>query len=272
MSDWIGSTRSGTEALTPRLIDSFRATLGGMLAPAPVPLGLHWALLPDIAADGDLGPDGHPRLGLFLPDLGLPRRMWAGGEITFHSPLGLDDVLTRTSTLTDIRRKTGSSGALAFVTVTHSLAAGDMLRLSERQDIVYRDPPSGPAPQPAPQPAPAGDWPGADVVRITPDTVLLQRYSALTFNSHRIHYDLPYATGVEGYEGLVVHGPLQAIWLMNHAARTLGPPASFTYRGTFALTLGHGASIESRPSDAGLDLRVRRDDGVVTMQASATFP
>lgn len=269
MSDWIGSARSGTEALTPRLIDTFRATLGGMLAPAPVPIGLHWALLPDIAAHDDIGPDGHPRLGLFLPDLGLPRRMWAGGEITFHSPLEPSDVLTRTSTLTEIRRKTGSTGALAFVTVNHSLvAAGGDVRIIERQDIVYRDPPSGPVSQPAP----AEDWAGADVVRINPDTVLLQRYSALTFNSHRIHYDLPYATGVEGYEGLVVHGPLQAIWLMNHAARTLGPPATFTYRGTFALTLGHGASIESRPSDAGLDLRVRRDDGVVTMQASATFP
>jgi 3-methylfumaryl-CoA hydratase len=99
----------------------------------------------------------------------------------------------------------------------------------------------------------------------------LQRYSALTFNSHRIHYDLPYATGVEGYDGLVVHGPLQAIWLMNHAARHIGPPATFAYRGVTALTLGHAVTVECRRSEAGADLRVRRADGVVTMQATATF-
>ncbi len=267
MTDWIGHTRSGTEAVTPRLINSFQATLAPMLATASVPLGLHWALLPDLAAPEDLGPDGHPRLGLYLPDLGLPRRMWAGGEIRFHSPLTPDDILTRSSTILGIRHKTGSTGALAFVTVNHMLVAGTATRITERQDIVYRDPPSGPAPQPVPAP----DWPDATVARITPDTVLLQRYSALTFNSHRIHYDLPYATGVEGYDGLVVHGPLQAIWLMNHAARHIGPPVTFAYRGVTALTLGHEVSVECRRTEAGADLQVRRADGVVTMQATATF-
>ncbi len=268
MTDWIGQTRTGTEAITPRLLAMVRATLGDMLAPVPVPLGLHWALLPDLAAPADLGPDGHPRLGLYLPDLGLPRRMWAGGEITFHTPLSPGDTVTRTSTITDIRHKSGSSGALAFVTVNHDLTVDGATCISERQDIVYRDPPSGPVATPPPAP----DWADAAVVPITPDTVLLQRYSALTFNSHRIHYDLPYATEVEGYPGLVVHGPLQAIWLMNHAAQQAGPLATFAYRGTFALTLGHSVTVESRTTPTGLDLRIRRVDGVVTMQASATFP
>ncbi|MCE2738156.1 MAG: MaoC family dehydratase N-terminal domain-containing protein [Rhodobacter sp.] len=268
MTDWIGHTRTGTEAITPRLLATFRATLGNTLVSAPVPLGLHWALLPDMAAPEDLGPDGHPRLGLYLPDLGLPRRMWAGGEILFQNALSPDERVTRTSTITDIRQKTGSSGALAFVTVAHTLTADGATRITERQDIVYREPPSGPVATPAPAP----DWPDASVLHITPDTVLLQRYSALTFNSHRIHYDLPYATGVEGYPALVVHGPLQAIWLMNHAARDRGPPATFAYRGTFALTLGHSVTVESHETPTGLDLRIRRADGVVTMQAAATFP
>jgi 3-methylfumaryl-CoA hydratase len=268
MTDWIGHNRTGTEAITPRLLATFRATLGNMLAPAHVPLGLHWALLPDMAAPEDLGPDGHPRLGLYLPELGLPRRMWAGGEITFQNALSPGETVTRTSSITDIRHKTGSSGALAFVTVAHTLTADGATRISERQDIVYRGRPTGPAPAPSPAP----DWPDASVAHITPDSVLLQRYSALTFNSHRIHYDLHYATGVEGYLGLVVHGPLQAIWLMNHAARHRGPLATFAYRGTFALTLGHSVTLESRETPTGLDLRIRRADGVVTMQAFATLP
>ena len=266
MTDWIGHQRHGEEAITPRLIDTFRATLGTTLAPAPVPLGLHWSLMPDLARPDELGADGHPRLGLCLPDLGLPRRMWAGGEVTFHAPFEPGETVTRVSTIADITHKTGSTGLLAFVTLTHVLTAGSAPRVTERQDIVYRDPPAGPAP--APDPAP--DWPDATRQYLTPDPVLLQRSCALTFNSHRIHYDLPYATGVEGYPALVVHGPLQAIWMMNLAARLISPPAGFSYRGLAPLTLGHTVAVEARKADVGLDLRVRRGDGVVTMRAAAT--
>jgi 3-methylfumaryl-CoA hydratase len=266
MSDWIGRSRSATEAVTPRIVAQFRAALGDMVVPGEGPPGLHWALMPDLAGPEELGPDGHPQLGLFLPDLGLPRRMWAGGEVSFARPVAGGDVVTLASTIADIRHKAGSTGALAFVTVNHVLTVDGDVRITERQDIVYRDPPSGPSADPAPGP----DWPDAVSVAVVPDTVMLMRYSALTFNSHRIHYDLPYATGVEGYPGLVVHGPLQAIWLMNHAARQ-GRLARFSYRGTCALTLGHAVRVESRAAEKGCELRVRRADGVVTMQARAVF-
>jgi 3-methylfumaryl-CoA hydratase len=266
-TDWIGRSRSDSDQITPRMIAGYRATLDQALAPGAVPLGLHWGLMPDLAAPADLGRDGHPRLGLFLPDLGLPRRMWAGGELTFVTPFQPGDLVTRHSTITDIAHKSGSSGRLAFVTVAHVWAAGDQTRITERQDIVYREEPTGPAPAPAAAP----DWQGAARRDVAPDTVLLMRYSALTFNAHRIHYDLPYATGVEAYDGLVVHGPLQAIWLMNWATMLGGPLVRFAYRGLAPLTLGHAVGMEARArGDGAWDMRMRRADDVATMQATAT--
>jgi 3-methylfumaryl-CoA hydratase len=260
--DWIGRTRTARDRLTSQMISAWRATLGDMLAPMEVPLGLHWGLMPDIAGLSELGADGHPRLGLFLPDLGLPRRMWAGGDVAIHSPFVPGETVQRISTLTDIRNKMGSTGPLAFVTLHHVWTARGVARVSERQDIVYRAPPSGPAPIPVAAP----DWSGAITRAVIPDPVLLFRYSALTFNSHRIHYDLPYATGIEGYDGLVVHGPLQAVWMLNLATSIAGMPRRFTYRGLTALTLGQNITVEALPEIEGIALRVRRGDGVVTME------
>ena len=267
-SDWIGRKTSRSEVISDRLLTHFRATLAGTLGPGAVPPGLHWALVPDVAEPADLGRDGHPRTGIFVPALPLPRRMWAGGEMAFDGELRPGDVVTRDSTIGDITFKTGASGPLGFVTVNHLWKVGGQTRITERQDLVYRE---DSKPGPAPTPAATEDWQTDAVWSITPDPVLLFRYSALTFIGHRIHYDLPYAMGVEGYGGLVVHGPLQALWMLNLAATMLGRmPATFRYRGLTPLICGVPVRIEARQQGENIALRVRRPDGVVTMQAVAT--
>jgi len=267
-ADWIGRVFTRVETVSQRLVDGLSATLIGTRARGAVPPGTHWCLVPDLADMPDLGRDGHPKRGLFMPDLaGLPRRMWAGGTLAFAAPLQVADTVTRTSTIEDIRFKTGSTGPLGFVTVNNVYTVDGQTRITERQDIVYReDPKPG---QPLSEPL-AEDWPDATQRQVTPDAILLFRYSALTFNAHRIHYDLPYATEVEGYAGLVVHGPLQAIWMLNLTTQLFGHlPAQFRYRGLTPLTAGIPVRIEARPAPDGLALRVRRADGVVTMQATA---
>jgi 3-methylfumaryl-CoA hydratase len=266
-SEWIGRTRQASETIGERQLAQFRIALGALLVKETVPPGFHWCLLPDLAASRDLGRDGHPRLGIFLPDLGLARRMWAGGEIRFLAPLLPGDMVLRKTTIVDVSFKTGSTGQLAFVTLEHRYSVGGQLHIEERQDIVYREEPKAIAAIPKP----SEDWPGARSRLLMTDAVLLFRYSALTFNGHRIHYDFPYATAVEGYGGLVVHGPLQATAMLNLAAEILGRmPALFRYRGLSPLICGEAAVIEARENDEGLALRVRRADGVATMEASTS--
>ncbi|PKQ11176.1 MAG: hypothetical protein CVT70_15580 [Alphaproteobacteria bacterium HGW-Alphaproteobacteria-1] len=265
---WIGHSFTRQEPITDRLIDQFRVTLAGTLAEAPVPAGLHWCLSPDAVTPDLLGRDCHPRPGLFLPALPLPRRMWAGGELALHAPFAPGDVVTRETTIEDVTFKEGRSGRLGFVTLRHAYRVAGTLRLDERQDIVYRE---DPKPGAAVTPPRAEDWPGATAWQVTPDPVLLFRFSALTFNGHRIHYDHPYATEVEGYAGLVVHGPMQAVWMLNLAAHVAGRlPARFSYRGLSPLVCGEAVSIEAREGVGALEIRVRRDsDGVTTMTARA---
>jgi 3-methylfumaryl-CoA hydratase len=266
--DWIGRRTERTETITERQLSHFRATFAGLLASEPVPLGFHWCLVPDVAQPADLGRDGHPRTGLFLPSLPLPRRMWAGGEVMFHGAFSPGETVTRTSTVADIAFKTGRTGRLGFVTVDHVYAVDGATRITERQDIVYREDPRQHAS--APSPPPAEDWAAETHWRVTPDTVLLFRYSALTFNGHRIHYDQAYATAVEGYSGLVVHGPMQATWMLNLAAEVLGrAPASVRYRGLTPLICHTPVRVEARSEGDVIEMRVRRDDGIVTAQASA---
>ena len=269
-ADWIGHSITRTEPVTPRLIASFRATLAGTLAPLDVPPGVEFCLAPDICAPGLLGRDGHPRTGLYLPDLPLPRRMWAGGSLTRHGALAEDDMVTRVSTVEDVTFKEGRSGRLGFVAMRHLYQVDGQPRIDERQDIVYREDPAPDAPKPAPPEA--EPWPAAEGMDIVTTSTLLFRYSALTFNGHRIHYDAPYAREVEGYDGLVVHGPLQAIWMQNLAARLLGAaPRRFDYRGTAPLICGEPARVEARARPDGADLRVRRlSDNSVTMQGRAS--
>lgn len=269
MSDWIGYERQAEDVVSPRLVAEFRVTLGNIQSTSGDLLGLEWCLSPDIFPAEQLGRDSHPRLGLVLPDLGLPRRMWAGGEISMHSRITEGDKIRRTSTIRNIRFKEGRSGRLAFVTVDHHHSTESELRLSETQNIVYREETDDRTPKV--HPPQADPWPQAERRGVETSPTLLFRFSALTFNGHRIHYDLPYATNVEGYGGLVVHGPLQSIW-MQHLARDIlkRTPRTFTYRGLSPLICNRKASVEARKTENGLELRVRDlEANVVTMIATA---
>ncbi len=268
--EWIGRGTTRQDGVSDRLIAQFRATLPDHLAPAPVPLGLFWALAPDALTRDHLGRDGHPRQGIFLPEMPLPRRMWAGGEISFHGDLAPGDTVTKHSRIASITPKHGTTGDLIFVSIRHDYAVGGKTVISERQDLVYRADPSGAEPAPAYPPAP--DAGPALVSRaLESDAVLLFRFSALTFNGHRIHYDADYARQVEGYGGLVVHGPLQALVLLNLAASVLGrTPARFAYRGLSPLIAGEPAVAEARQGETGVVLRVVKSGGPVTMTATAT--
>ena len=274
-SDWIGRTEASANVVAAGPLNRLAATLDrGAAALRPgdaMPPGGHWLLFVPGERQSELGPDGHPRRGGFLPPVPLPRRMWAGGRIRMHEPLRVGDLVQRTSTIKDVKMKGGRSGRLCFVLVEHRLSTERGLAMVEEHDIVYRDPPTGEAGAPTAGPAaPAPDWQR----RIEPDPVLLFRYSALTFNGHRIHYDRRYVTETEGYPGLVVHGPLQAtlLWtliadvvpqgrLENFAFRALRPvfdTASFTINGR-------------RRGAAAAELWVASPDGAVCMEAAAQW-
>lgn len=265
---WIGHRERRNEVVSERQLAHFRATFAGHLAEMAVPPGFHWTMVPDLVEPADLGRDGHPKTGIFFPALPLPRRMWAGGELEFAAPFAAGENVIRDSIVSDIKFKEGNSGSLGFVTINNLWSVNAAARVKERQDIVYREEPK---PGSVARPAPAEPWQTDFSSTLTPDPVLLFRYSALTFNGHRIHYDRPYATDVEGYEGLVVHGPMQALLLLNIAASMFSAlPSKFRYRGIAPLICGKTIALEARKTGEGLDLRVRTADGIVTMSAQAT--
>ena len=268
--DWIGRQITRHDSISTRLIEQFRATLSGHLADSDVPLGLFWTLCPDALPPGDLGRDGHPQLGIILPRLPLPRRMWAGGDVLFKGTFHAGDLVERKSTIEAITFKTGSTGPLGFVSVRHDYSVDGSVVVSERQDLVYRNDQDPGAPSPSYPAAPDLGPPLAES-RLLPDPVMLFRYSALTFNGHRIHYDRSYATGVEGYDDLVVHGPLQANLMLDLGARVLGAcPSRFTYRGVSPLTCGKPVRVEAHgTADGTIALRVLREGGPVTMTGVA---
>ncbi|WP_043752307.1 FAS1-like dehydratase domain-containing protein [Methylobacterium nodulans] len=268
---WIGRTREVEDLVTPRLVAEYRATFAPHLAEVgdgEAPLALHWCLAPETPAAGSLGPDGHAAKGGFLPPVPLPRRMWAGGEIETLQPLRLGDRVVRRETVSDVAVKEGRTGALCFVTVRHDYETPRGIAIRERQDIVYREAsrpgaPSAAVPRAPEDPAPDLAW------RIEATPVLLFRYSAMTFNGHRFHYDFPYATQVEGYAGLVVHGPLQASLLLNLAARLLGRvPARFRYRGLSPLIAGQTFTIAGRRDQEGFSGFTAAAGGDLCMEAS----
>ena len=239
LKQWVGRTSEATDIVTPRLVDEFEATFAPNLAPVrdgEAPLGLQWCLSPAISPMAGLGTDGHPTRGGFLPPVPLPRRMWAGGEVETLSGLRRGDHVNRRSVIEDVSLKSGRTGQLCFVAVRHEYRTERGLAIRERHDIVYRDaarPGMLTGLQSSEPRAPDRSW----VVEATP--TLLFRYSAMTFNGHRIHYDLPYATQEESYPGLVVHGPLQATLLFNMAAVLAErSPRRFSYRGQSPLTAG----------------------------------
>lgn len=271
-SQWIGRSETApADVVTPRLIAGVAATFGDTLAAGnEVPPGLHWCLSPPAVTPDDLGPDGHPAKGGFLPPISLPRRMWAGGRISFLAPLLQGDVVEKMSTIKAIDWKRGKSGDLCFVTVAHDYTTSRGIAISEDQNIVYRAAPKGPA---HPQPPKVCDKAFDRVLDVPIDPVRLFRYSAITFNGHRIHYDLPYAQTVEHYPGLVIHGPLQATLLLNFATSHRGHlPRSFAYRGvspaTGVQTLRLGLN---ETSDHTAELSAVSEEGAETMVAEACW-
>lgn len=277
---WIGRSETREDRVNPGLVARWCATLDrAMPDDGTAPQGLHWCLAVPEAPTAMLGPDGHPRRDQspesFLPPIPLPRRMWASSALRFHAALPIDAPIERTSRVAAITEKQGGSGALVFVDIAHETRHGETLLVSETQSVVYRAAaPAGSPPVPAPpgsQTFDAAAW--TQVRTLDPAPPLLFRYSALTFNSHRIHYDLPYATGQEGYRGLVVHGPLTASLLLDLARRHLGDNrlTAFRFRGTSPAVADEPLHLALRAHDAGLTLGAFAEDGRQIMEATASF-
>lgn len=265
---WIGRSITTSDLITPRLVECFRATFVPHLAPltAGVPVGLHWCLAPEIAMAQELDPDGHPSRGRFLPAVSLPRRMWASGDVIYHQPLREEEKILKESEIIGIDAKRGKSGALCFVSVRHCISTERGLAIEEVQTIVYREA--------------AGHSPAAPLVPQQPiasgtlvdiDTTMLFRYSALTFNSHRIHYDTPYTMTEELYPGLVIQGPLQATLLLNFATAKKGhPPRRFSFRSLSPAICPQTLSMqETANTDTTIALAAVSLTGTITMTAEA---
>jgi 3-methylfumaryl-CoA hydratase len=273
LRQWIGRSEQATDIVAAQLVKGLRATLfldiGTPAHGDAAPHTVHWCLAQPVYPMDMLGPDGHPTRGGFLPPVPLPRRMWAGGEITFLEPLRVGDEVTRSSTIADVTLKTGSTGALCFVSVDHVISTARGVAIRERQDIVYRDnPTTAAAPAKPVAPPPAASHRETHFA----DAVLLFRYSALTFNGHRIHYDRDYVTKVEGYPGLIFHGPMQAALLVEFAAKLRGSaPDTFSYRGVQPLFDGGDFSVNANDTANGLELWTANADGTPTMKGTATW-
>lgn len=252
--EWVGRSQTARDTLDCARSNALSVALGrdgALNAGDPLPLLHHWLYFWDLKPPAGLGQDGHPAKGGFLPPVPLPRRMWAGGRLTFHKPLLLGAEVAKTSTILSLNEKTGRTGTLVFVTVRHELDAGDGVAITEEQDLVYREPASASLPMPVVAPAPQTAW----LEQIDPDPVLLFRYSALTMNGHRIHYDRPYAIEEEAYPALVVHGPLQATLLIAIAERNLDAPITgFSFRGQQPAFDGVPLHVCGQPSDGGAEV------------------
>lgn len=271
LRDWIGAVESAEDILTPALAERFHATLSlPGVPPGPGDTAarlIHFCLAQPAVPMAGLGDDGHPARGGFLPPVPLPSRMWAGSTIAFHSDLRVGDVVRRQSRIADVTIKEGRTGTLCFVTVDHAFSVGGELKIEDRQTIVYR----GPSKE---RPGPGDAAPtGATVVMVNPTPTLLFRYSALTFNGHRIHYDAPYARDVEGYSGLVVHGPLQATMLLHLATVVAGrPPDRFSFRSQSTLFDSEPLYLHAgEPSDSGLALWTAHAAGPAATLAEASW-
>ncbi len=276
LKGWIGRTESMEDSISPAPLRALNATLdredsfpklGDVLPPL-----WHWLYFLPHHRQSEIGPDGHAQRGGFLPPVPLPRRMWAGGRLRWHSPLRVGDIVTRSSTVKSVTHKFGKTGDLLFVVVNHEIRNSSGICLTEEQDIVYR----GATQQ-------RGEISNPSVERITPnwerhitpDEVLLFRYSAMTFNGHRIHYDRAYATEVEGYPGLVVHGPLQATLLVDLVRRnSTNQLASFEFkalRPAFECQDQRTMHLSALLDSSGKQIRLmsRDHEGYLTMQAIA---
>lgn len=269
---WVGRVEEAVDTISPRLAQQMAATLGvggDWSHGAPLPPLWHWMGWAPAVPMAGLGRDGHPMRGGFLPPVPMERRMWAGGRVSFAGTLTIGAPLHRRSEILKIAEKTGTSGRMVFVTVLHQITAPDGAEIREEQDIVFVAMPDRYAPPP-PVPAPPAVWQDPVVA----DAVRLFRFSALTFNGHRIHYDLDYARGIEHYPGLVVHGPLQAILLMEGArARKDGAsPVSYRYRGTRPAFHFETLSVQGQAEAGGVQaLAMVNGEGLVCTQAEVRW-
>jgi len=271
-SDWIGRTEETEELIALAPVQAAAAMLDDLSTDhttgSPLPPLWHWFFFLPRVAQSRLGPDGHPQRGGFMPPIDLPRRMFAGARTRFLRPLTIGEPARRHSVIREVSEKAGRTGRLAFVTVWHQIEQAGGTCIEEEQDIVYRE--AG-APVPAPElgegpPPPTGSWSR----RITPDPTLLFRFSAVTFNAHRIHYDRDYATTAEGYPGLVVQGPLVAVLLMELVrARTPRPISAFAFRGLAPLFDLAPFRIVATPDGQRVRLEAHGPDGKTTMTAEA---
>ena len=269
-SSWVGRQEEVADTLEPARSNALRATLGdsGPASPgSPLPLLHHWLYFWDVRGPDGLGTDGHPARGGFLPPVPLPRRMWAGGRLKFLQPLIIGERVTRVSKILRVESKSGKSGELVFVTVQHALSGARGLAVEEEQDIVYREPAA--AGSIAAARAAAAPTSAPWIREIAPDPVLLFRYSALTMNGHRIHYDRPYASEKESYPALVVHGPLQATLLIDLAQRNLKREIkTFEFRGQSPAFDGIPLRICGEPTPTGASLWTEQS-GTKNMVATA---
>ena len=272
LKQWEGKQETHEDVISLATARAMAATLdweqvpeGGEVLAKP----WHWLHFLPSARQSDISRDGHPKKGGFLPPVPLPRRMWASGKVNFVSDLHIGDSVKKVSTVRSVAHKQGGSGHLVFVTVGHEIYSGDTLAISEDQNLVYREDPDPNAPPPKPMSPPAE----AEFSReVLPDPVLLFRFSALTFNSHRIHYDRDYAVNEEGYAGLVVQGPLSASLLLD-LVRSEIPDATikhYDYRAVRPLIDGNPFQIQGCRSDDGLKLWAVDHQGAMTMQATLT--
>ncbi|RVQ69638.1 protein dehydratase [Croceicoccus ponticola] len=281
LQEWLGRTETVRDVLQPSLVDRFVATLPGFDSlPSgritkdgdPAPRLIHFCLSIDPAPQDRLDVDGHPLRGGFLPPVPLPRRMWAASEIEFHANILIGSAVDRHSRIAAIEQKEGRNGTLCFVTVEHLIYSDARLCIEDRQTIVYRE-----ATKPEQNrhfSEPKAEQARGSIKVIAPSTPLLFRYSALTFNSHRIHYDRDYATQAEGYPGLVVQGPLQATLLYYHCADAAGGrlPDRYRFRGVAPLCAPDPFELRAEPIECGeMHSCTVSADGATAMKAVASW-
>lgn len=272
---WIGKKETHDDLATAFPVAALAATLDRR-DPRPkagdaIPLSGHWLYFLETAPNAELSHDGHPKRGGFLPPVPLPRRMWAGGRIDFRAPVRVGEHIRRESEVLSVEAKSGKSGNLVFVTVRHTVTSGSTTAIVEEHDIVYRDaakkgeapPPGKPAPQQA-----------AWRREIETNEAVLFRYSALIFNAHRIHYDIDYCREVEGYPGLIVHGPLQTTLLLDLCRRSDPRPVrTLDYRATHPVFHQEKFSVNGQPAADGnsVELWTANAAGCYAMRGTATF-
>lgn len=276
LMEWVGRTKTCSDVACAKPVRALSALLdcddGEPQAGDPIPPCWHWLYFLPLYRSAEIGLDGHPLRGHFLPPVELPRRMWAGSRIAFLRPIAVGSAISRLSRILDVKAKVGRTGPLAFVRVLHEIGDAGGLALKEEQEIVFRELPSPNDPLPEARPAPLNaQW----TQLIHPDEVLLFRYSALTFNGHRIHYDRRYAEKVEGYPGLVVHGPLIATLMLELLRRNL-PDArvtNFSFRAltpTFDVNTFQVCGCQDSNGES-VRLWAKHNDGRLAMDATAVL-